>query len=159
MRNFTKKIGFVSIVGLLLIGCQSEQEMKKIDGEKKGVMVQKETKIHVTPEEEKEIHNVIEAFVQTTNEKKFDQHMALFSDKIVGAEDLRTQKEAAFQRENKKIELNDVQVKNFKRDYVVVETAEKEIDGGRSFQKKVQYALGKEEEHWRIEEVRTIEKK
>lgn len=69
MRNFTKKIGFVSIVGLLLIGCQSEQEMKKIDGEKKGVMVQKETKIHVTPEEEKEIHNVIEAFVQTTNEK------------------------------------------------------------------------------------------
>lgn len=142
------------IAGLLLIGCQSHQET-----EKKEVTVKQEPKIQVTPEEEKEIHHVIEAFVQTTNEKNFDQHMALFSDKIVGAEDLRTQKEAAFQRENKKIELNNVKVKNFKRDYVVVETEEKEIEGGRPLQKKVQYTLGKEEGHWKIEEVRTVEKK
>lgn len=142
------------IAGLLLIGCQSHQET-----EKKEVTVKQEPKIQVTPEEETEIHHVIEAFVQTTNEKNFDQHMALFSDKIVGAEDLRTQKEAAFQRENKKIELNNVKVKNFKRDYVVVETEEKEIEGGRPLQKKVQYTLGKEEEHWKIEEVRKVEKK
>ncbi|WP_459499363.1 Cif family virulence factor [Bacillus sp. C1] len=153
MQNVSKKIGFVMIAGLLLIGCQSNQEMKKTDVEKK------EAKVHIKPEEKKEIHHVIEAFVQTTNEKNFDQHMALFSGKIVGAEDLRTQKEATFQRENKKIELNDVQVKNYKRDYVVVETEEKEIDGGRPVQKKVQYALGKEDEHWKIEEVRTIGKK
>lgn len=85
--------------------------------------------------------------------------MALFSTKIVGAEDLRTQKEAAFQRENGKIELNNVQVKNFKENYVVVETDEKEIKNGESLQKKVRYALGKEDEHWKIEEVRVIEKK
>ncbi|KEK26275.1 lipoprotein [Bacillus gaemokensis] len=159
MQNFTKKIGTVMIVGLLLIGCQSEQETQKKEVEKKEVTVKKENKVHVTPEEEKEIRSVIEAFVQTTNEKNFDQHMALFSDKIVGAEDLRTQKEAAFQRGSKKIELDHVQVKDAKGDFVIVETEEKEIDSGKSLQKKVQYALGKEEEHWKIEEVWTIEKK
>lgn len=85
--------------------------------------------------------------------KNFDQHMALFSGKIVGAEDLRTQKEAAFQRENKRIELNRVQVKSSKGNFVIVETEEKEIDDGSSLQKKIRYALGKEDEHWKIEEV------
>lgn len=154
MQNFTKKIGFVLIVGLLLIGCQSHQETQK-----KETTVKQEPKIQITPEDEKEVQNVIEAFVQTTNEKDFNQHMALFSDKIVGAEDLRTQKEAAFQKESKKIELNQVQIKDSKSNFVIVETEEKEIDSGSALQKKVQYALGKEDEHWKIEEVRTIEKK
>ncbi|HEK9101432.1 hypothetical protein KFD70_17615 [Bacillus pfraonensis] len=154
MQNFTKKIGFVLIVGLLLIGCQSHQETQK-----KETTVKQEPKIQITPEDEKEVQNVIEAFVQTTNEKDFNQHMALFSDKIVGAEDLRTQKEAAFQKESKKIELNQVQIKGSKSNFVIVETEEKEIDSGSALQKKVQYALGKEDEHWKIEEVRTIEKK
>ncbi|MEY8347877.1 hypothetical protein AALF16_06065 [Bacillus cereus] len=154
MQNFTKKIGFVLIVGLLLIGCQSHQETKKEEA-----TVKQEPKIQVTPEDEKEVRNVIEVFVQTTNEKNFDQHMALFSDKIVGAEDLRTQKEAAFQKESKKIELNHFQFKDSKSDFVIVETEEKEIDSGSILQKKRQYALGKEDEHWKIEEVRTIEKK
>ncbi|PED09685.1 hypothetical protein [Bacillus pseudomycoides] len=159
MQNFVKKIGASAIAGLLLMGCQFQQETKQKDIEKKEVTVKQETKVHVTPEEEKKIRNVIETFVQTTNEKKFDQHMALFSSKIVGAEDLRTQKEAAFQRENKRIELNRVQVKSSKGDFVIVETEEKEIDGGSSLQKKIRYALGKEDEHWKIEEVRTVEKK
>jgi hypothetical protein len=38
-------------------------------------------------------------------------------------------------------------------------SSEKEVDGGVTLQKKMQYALGKEEEGWKIEEVRTIEKK
>ncbi|MCI0763486.1 hypothetical protein [Bacillus sp. TL12] len=159
MQNFIKKIGFALIVGLLLIGCQSHQETQKKEIEKKEVTVKQELKIQVTPEDEKEVRNVIEAFVQTTNEKNFNQHMALFSDKIVGAEDLRTQKEASFQKESKKIELNHVQIKDSKSDFVIVETEEKEIDSGRTLQKKVQYALGKEDEHWKIEEVRTIERK
>ncbi|MBY0597180.1 Cif family virulence factor [Bacillus bingmayongensis] len=159
MKNFTKKIGVFITSGLLLIGCQSQQETQKKEVEKKDVTVKQEAKKSVTPEDEKEVRSVIEAFVQTTNEKNFDQHMALFSSKIVGAEDLRTQKEAAFQRENKKIELNRVQVKSSKGDFVIVETEEKEIDSGSSLQKKVRYALGKEDVHWKIEEVRTIEKK
>ncbi|MEN1934853.1 hypothetical protein AAIE21_04405 [Paenibacillus sp. 102] len=159
MQNLTKKIGVFITIGLLLIGCQSQEETEKKEVKKKEITVKQEAKIHVTPEDEKEVRNVIEAFVQTTNEKNFDQHMALFSDKIVGAEDLRTQKEAAFQKESKKIELNQVQIKDSKSDFVIVETEEKEIDGGSNLQKKVQYALGKEEEHWKIEEVRTIEKK
>ncbi|MBO1579211.1 hypothetical protein [Bacillus sp. XF8] len=159
MKNFTKKIGVFITMGLLLIGCQSQQETQKKEVEKKDVTVKQEAKKFVTPEDEKEVRSVIEAFVQTTNEKNFDQHMALFSSKIVGAEDLRTQKEAAFQRENKKIELNRVQVKSSKGDFVIVETEEKEIDSGSSLQKKVRYALGKEDVHWKIEEVRTIEKK
>ncbi|PFK45768.1 hypothetical protein COI93_07310 [Bacillus cereus] len=154
MQNFTKKIGFVLIGGLLLIGCQSYQETKKEE-----VTVKQEPKIQVTPEDEKEVRNVIEVFVQTINEKNFDQHMALFSGKIVGAEDLRTQKEATFQKESKKIELNHVQIKESKSGFVIVETEEKEIDSGSILQKKRQYALGKEDEHWKIEEVRTIEKK
>ncbi|MDZ5609360.1 hypothetical protein U2I54_20400 [Bacillus pseudomycoides] len=159
MKNFTKKIGVFITSGLLLIGCQSQQETQKKEVEKKDVTVKQEAKKSVTPEDEKEVRSVIEAFVQTTNEKNFDQHMALFSSKIVGAEDLRTQKEAAFQRENKKIELNRFQVKSSKGDFVIVETEEKEIDSGSSLQKKVRYALGKEDVHWKIEEVRTIEKK
>ena len=41
--------------------------------------------------------------------------------------------------------------------YVIVETKEKEVDDSITLQ-KVQYALGKEEDKWKIEEVRTIEK-
>lgn len=159
MQRFIKKLGVVITAGLLLIGCQSQQETQKKEVEKKDITVKKEVKLHITPEDEKEVRNVIKAFVQTTNDKQLDQHMALFSTKIVGAEDLRTQKEAAFQRGNKKIELEHVQIKDTKGNFVIAETEEKEIDSGKSLQKKVQYALGKEEEHWKIEEVRTIEKK
>ena len=59
------------------------------------------------------------------------------------AEDLKTQKEAAFQKGNKKIELEHIDIKASKAGYVVVETKEKEIDGEITLQKKVQYALGK----------------
>ncbi|ADH08817.1 hypothetical protein BMB171_C4008 [Bacillus thuringiensis BMB171] len=75
------------------------------------------------------------------------------------AEDLKTQKEAAFQKGNKKIELEHIDMKVSKVGYVIVETKEKEVDDSITLQKKVQYALGKEEDKWKIEEVRTIEKK
>lgn len=85
--------------------------------------------------------------------------MELFSKKMPSAEDLKTQKEAAFQKGNKKIELEHLDMKASKAGYVIVETKEKETDGDVTLQKKVQYALGKEDEKWKIEEVRTIEKK
>ena len=50
-------------------------------------------------------------------------------------------------------------MKASKAGYVIVETKEKETDGEVTLQKKVQYALGKEDEKWKIEEVHTIEKK
>ncbi|MDM5190055.1 hypothetical protein QUF99_22795 [Bacillus sp. DX4.1] len=158
MQQFIKKLGVFAAFGLLLVGCQSEQESQEKDINNK-VIAHQEAKINVTKEDEQAIRTVIETFIQTTNEKNFEQHMALFSTKIVGAEDLRTQKEAEFQRENRKVELNNIQVKNVKESYVVAETEEKETRNGESLQKKVRYALGKEDENWKIEEVRVIEKK
>ncbi|MEK7014832.1 MULTISPECIES: hypothetical protein [Bacillus] len=155
MRNFTGKLGVVILAGLLLVGCQSKEEhLEKETGVKK-----MEEQVHITKEEEKSIQDVIAAFVRTTNEKNLAEHMELFSKKMPSAEDLKTQKEAAFQKGNKKIELEHMNMKALKGGLVIVETEEKEVDGGGTLQKKMQYALGKEDEGWKIEEVRTIEKK
>lgn len=159
MRIFVQKIGAFAVAGLLLMGCQSEQEIQQKNTDKKEVVAKEKAEVKITPEEEKEIRIVIDEFVQTTNEKNFEQHMALFSTKMVGAEDFRTQKEAAFQREEGKLELHHVQVKHFQEDFAVVETEEQETEHGTSVQKKVNYALGKEEGQWKIEEVRVIEQK
>lgn len=59
------------------------------------------------------------------------------------AEDLKTQKEAAFQKGNKKIELEHIDIKASKAGYVVVETKEKEIDGEITLQKKYSMHLEK----------------
>ena len=91
--------------------------------------------------------------------KNLAEHMELFSKKMPSAEDLKTQKRSSFSKGNKKIELEHIEIKASKAGYVVVETKEKETDGEVTLQKKVQYALGKEEDGWKIEEVRTIEKK
>ena len=59
------------------------------------------------------------------------------------AEDLKTQKEATFQKGNKKIELEHIDIKASKAGYVVVETKEKEIDGEITLQKKYSMHLEK----------------
>ncbi|AJG75584.1 hypothetical protein FOC89_08275 [Bacillus thuringiensis] len=155
MRAFFRGIGPFLIVVLLLVGCQSEEN--KI--EQKATTTKAEEKVQITKEEEKSIQDVMDKFVSTTNEKNLAEHIELFSKKMPSAEDLKTQKEAAFQKGNKKIELEHIDIKASKAGYVVVETKEKEIDGEITLQKKVQYAIGKEEDGWKIEEVRTIEKK
>ncbi|MGG5792637.1 hypothetical protein [Bacillus nitratireducens] len=154
MRIFLGKLRFLLVFVLLLVGCQSQENNIEQKAAKKT-----EEKVHITKEEEKSIQDVIEAFVRTTNEKNLAEHMELFSKKMPSAEDLRTQKEAAFQKGSKKIELEHMNMKVLKEGLVIVETEEKEVDGGVTLQKRVQYALGKEEEGWKIEEVRTIEKK
>ncbi|MGF2619543.1 hypothetical protein [Bacillus cereus] len=155
MRAFFRGIGPFLIVVLLLVGCQSEEN--KI--EQKATTTKAEEKVQITKEEEKSIQDVMDKFVSTTNEKNLAEHIELFSKKMPSTEDLKTQKEAAFQKGNKKIELEHIDIKASKAGYVVVETKEKEIDGEITLQKKVQYAIGKEEDGWKIEEVRTIEKK
>ncbi|MGQ0513178.1 hypothetical protein ACT453_04365 [Bacillus sp. D-CC] len=140
---------------LLLVGCQSKENQI----EQKPTTTKAEEKIQITKEEEKSIQDVMEKFVRTTNEKNLVEHMELFSTKMPSAEDLKTQKEAVFRKGNKKIELEHIDIKASKAGYVVVETKEKETDGEVTLQKKVQYTLGKEEDGWKIEEVRTIEKK
>ncbi|MGK8687377.1 hypothetical protein ACRS5F_21275 [Bacillus cereus] len=155
MRAFFRGIGPFLIVVLLIVGCQSEEN--KI--EQKATTTKAEEKVQITKEEEKSIQDVMDKFVRTTNEKNLAEHIELFSKKMPSAEDLKTQKEAAFQKGNKKIELEHIDIKASKAGYVVVETKEKEIDGEITLQKKVQYAIGKEEDGWKIEEVRTIEKK
>lgn len=155
MRAFFRGIGPFLIVVLLLVGCQSEEN--KI--EQKATTTKAKEKVQITKEEEKSIQDVMDKFVRTTNEKNLAEHIELFSKKMPSAEDLKTQKEAAFQKGNKKIELEHIDIKASKAGYVVVETKEKEIDGEITLQKKVQYAIGKEEDGWKIEEVRTIEKK
>ncbi len=154
MKIFLGKFKLLLVV-LLLVGCQSQEE----NIEQKTTTKKTEETVQVTKEEEKSIQGVIETFVRTTNEKNLAEHMELFSKKMPSAEDLKTQKEAAFQKGNKKIELEHIDMKASKAGYVIVETKEKEIDGEVTLQKKVQYALGKEEDKWKIEEVRTIEKK
>ncbi|MBE5104338.1 hypothetical protein IGI01_03315 [Bacillus thuringiensis] len=155
MRIFFRGIGSFLVFVLLLVGCQTHEN----NIEQKPTTKKTEEKVQITKEEEKSIQDVIKAFVRTTNEKKFAEHMELFSKKMPSAEDLKTQKEAAFQKGNKKIELEHIDMKASKVGYVIVETKEKEIEGEVNLQKKVQYALGKEDENWKIEEVRTIEKK
>ncbi|GAB6460298.1 MULTISPECIES: hypothetical protein [Bacillus] len=155
MRAFFRGIGPFLIGVLLLVGCQSEEN--KV--EQKATTTKAEEKVQITKEEEKSIQDVMDKFVRTTNEKNLAEHIELFSKKMPSAEDLKTQKEAAFQKGNKKIELEHIDIKASKAGYVVVETKEKELDGEVTLQKKVQYALGKEEDGWKIEEVRTIEKK
>ncbi|MFU2029811.1 hypothetical protein CN582_09415 [Bacillus wiedmannii] len=155
MRTFFRGIGSLLIGVLLLVGCQSKENYI----EQKSTTKKIEEKVQITKEEEKSIQDVMEKFVRTTNERNFAEHMELFSKKLPSAEDLKTQKEAAFQKGNKKIELEHIDMKASKVGYVVVETKEKEIDGEVTLQKNVQYALGKEEDGWKIEEVRTIGKK
>lgn len=155
MRAVFRGIGALLIGVLLLVGCQSKENQI----EQKPTTTKAEEKIQITKEEEKSIQDVMEKFVRTTNEKNLVEHMELFSTKMPSAEDLKTQKEAVFRKGNKKIELEHIDIKASKAGYVVVETKEKETDGEVTLQKKVQYALGKEEDGWKIEEVRTIEKK
>ncbi|MED2035747.1 hypothetical protein P4V58_00585 [Bacillus wiedmannii] len=155
MRTFFRGIGALLIGVLLLVGCQSKENYI----EQKSTTKKIEEKVQITKEEEKSIQDVMEKFVRTTNEKNLAEHMELFSKKMPSAEDLKTQKEAAFQKGNKKIELEHIDMKASKAGYVVVETKEKEIVGEVTLQKNVQYALGKEEDGWKIEEVRTIGKK
>lgn len=154
MKSFLGKFRFLLVV-LLLVGCQSQEE----NIEQKTTTKKTEEKVQITKEEEKSIQDIIETFVRTTNEKNLAEHMELFSKKMPSAEDIKAQKEAAFQKGNKKIELEHLDMKASKAGYVIVETKEKETNGEVTLQKKVQYALGKEDEEWKIEEVRTIEKK
>ncbi|MFC9445140.1 hypothetical protein ACFTSE_02775 [Bacillus cereus] len=155
MEKIFRKLRFLLVFVVLLVGCQQEEN----NVEQKSTTKKSEEKVQITKEEERSIQDVITTFVRTTNEKNFAEHMELFSKKMPSAEDLKTQKEAAFQKGNKKIELEHIDMKASKVGYVIVETKEKEIDEGITLQKKVQYALGKEDEKWKIEEVRTIEKK
>ena len=155
MKKLFRELRFLLVFVVLLVGCQQEEN----NVEQKSTTKKSEEKVQITKEEERSIQDVITTFVRTTNEKNLAEHMELFSKKMPSAEDLKTQKEAAFQKGNKKIELEHIDVKASKEGYVVVETKEKELDGEVTLQKKVQYALGKEEDGWKIEEVRTIEKK
>lgn len=139
MRAFFRGIGPFLIVVLLLVGCQSEEN--KI--EQKATTTKAEEKVQITKEEEKSIQDVMDKFVRTTNEKNLAEHIELFSKKMPSAEDLKTQKEAAFQKGNKKIELEHIDIKASKAGYVVVETKEKEIDGEITLQKKYSMQLEK----------------
>ncbi|WP_242292326.1 hypothetical protein [Bacillus cereus group sp. BfR-BA-01441] len=155
MKNLFRKLRFLLVFVVLLVGCQQEEN----NVEQKSTTKKTEEKVQITKEEERSIQDVIHTFVRTTNEKNLAEHMELFSKKMPSAEDLKTQKEAAFQKGNKKIELEHIDMKVSKVGYVIVETKEKEVDDSITLQKKVRYALGKEEDKWKIEEVRTIEKK
>ncbi|EJR20174.1 MULTISPECIES: hypothetical protein [Bacillus] len=155
MEKLFRKLRFLLVFVVLLVGCQQEEN----NVEQKSTTQKTEEKVQIPKEEERSIQDVINAFVRTTNEKNLAEHMELFSKKMPSAEDLKIQKEAAFQKGNKKIELEHIDMKVSKVGYVIVETKEKEVDDSITLQKKVQYALGKEEDKWKIEEVRIIEKK
>ncbi|HDX9691536.1 hypothetical protein P4388_11075 [Bacillus thuringiensis] len=155
MKKIFAKLRFLLAFVVLLVGCQQEEN----NVAQKFTTKKTEEKVQITKEEEKSIQDIINTFVRTKNEKNLAEHMELFSKKMPSAEDLKTQKEAAFQKGNKKIELEHIDMKVSKVGYVIVETKEKEVDDSITLQKKVQYALGKEDDKWKIEEVRTIEKK
>ena len=106
----------------------------------------------IPEKEEQAIKKVIKSYIQTINERDFEGHMALFSTKSLGLEDTKAQKQAEFKNKNKKIDLVDFSVENFEGEYAVVKTKEKED----SAQKKVRYTIGKENDVWKIEDVRVI---
>lgn len=156
MKRILKRLGIVGIISLQLCGCSSQEKVQK-DTKKKEETVYKEEKnkkmVKPIPEKEEQvIKKLIDSYIQTINEKDFAGHMALFSTKSLGLEDKKAQKEAEFQNKNKKIDLLNVNVKNFEGEYAVVETKEKE----ESVQKKVSYTVGKENDVWKIEDVRVI---
>ncbi|WP_020060893.1 hypothetical protein [Bacillus sp. 123MFChir2] len=158
MKRILKTLGIVGIISLQLCGCSSQEKVQK-DTMKKEETVYKEEKHKkmkkpIPEKEAQAIKKVIESYIQTINEKDFEGHMALFSTKSLGLEDTKAQKQAEFQNKNKKIDLLNVNVENFDGDYAVVETKEKE----ESVQKKVSYTVGKENDVWKIEDVRVIGK-
>ncbi|MEH6848253.1 MULTISPECIES: hypothetical protein [Bacillus] len=106
----------------------------------------------IPEKEEQAIKKIIDSYIQTINEKNFDGHMALFSTKSLGLEDTKAQKVAEFKNKNKTISLLEFHVENFDGEYAVVRTKEKE----ESVQKKVRYTVGKENDVWKIEDVRVI---
>ncbi|PEA56455.1 hypothetical protein CON64_03345 [Bacillus pseudomycoides] len=155
MKRILKRLGIVGIISLQLCGCSSQEKvqdtMKKEETFYKEEKNKKMTK-PIPEKEEQAIKKLIDSYIQTINEKDFAGHMALFSTKSLGLEDKKAQKEAEFQNKNKKIDLLNVNVKNFEGEYAVVETKEKE----ESVQKKVRYTVGKENDVWKIEDVRVI---
>ncbi|WP_242222843.1 hypothetical protein [Bacillus cereus group sp. BfR-BA-01380] len=156
MKRMLKRLGIVGIISLQLCGCSSQEKVQN-DTMKKEETVYKEEKNKkmtkpISEKEEQTIKQLIDSYIQTINEKNFEGHMALFSTKSLGLEDTKAQKQAEFRNKNKKIDLLDFHVENFEGEYAVVETKEKE----ESVQKKVRYTVGKENDVWKIEEVRVI---
>ncbi|SFJ36405.1 MULTISPECIES: hypothetical protein [unclassified Bacillus (in: firmicutes)] len=157
MKRVLKKLGIVGIMSLQLCGCSSQEKVQN-DTMKKEETVYKEEKNKkmtkpIPEKEEQTIKKLIDSYIQTINEKNFEGHMALFSTKSLGLEDTKAQKQAEFKNKNKKIDLLDFHVENFEGEYAVVETKEK-VESG---QKKVRYTVGKENDVWKIEDVRVIE--
>ncbi|MEI4800209.1 hypothetical protein ACIGHG_10545 [Bacillus sp. NPDC077411] len=158
MKRVLKKLGIVGIISLQLCGCSSQEKVQNDTMKKEETVYKKEKNKKMTkpiPEkEEQTIKKLIDSYIQTINEKNFEGHMALFSTKSLGLEDTKAQKQAEFKNKNKKIDLLDFHVENFEGEYAVVETKEKE----ESVQKKVRYTVGKENDVWKVEEVRVIGK-
>ncbi|ENQ3104158.1 hypothetical protein SAMN04488168_105225 [Bacillus sp. 491mf] len=155
MKRMLKILGTVGIISLQLCGCSSQEKVQ--DTMKKEETVYKEEKNKkvtkpIPEKEEQAIKKIIDSYIQTINEKNFDGHMALFSTKSLGLEDTKAQKVAEFKNKNKTISLLEFHVENFDGEYAVVRTKEKE----ESVQKKVRYTVGKENDVWKIEDVRVI---
>ncbi|HDX9577958.1 TPA: hypothetical protein ROX88_001469 [Bacillus pseudomycoides] len=156
MKRILKRLGIVGIISFQLCGCSSQEKVQNDVMKKEETVYKEEKNKKITkpiPEnEEQTIKKLIDSYIQTINEKNFEGHMALFSTKSLGLEDTKAQKAAEFKNKNKKIDLLNVNVENFDGDYAVVETKEKE----ESVQKKVRYTVGKENDVWKIEDVRVI---
>lgn len=154
-----KKVWLSVVMGALLVGCNSNGEQAE---EKTKTIQKQEVKqsvIEMTKEDEQSLQQLLNEYVRTINENLFEEHMALYSSGVMNFDDTKAQKEAAFKKENIQVELLSFDVKQFEGDYVTIETTEKEYVNSKVVEKKVQYAVGKESDGWKVEDVRTIEKK
>lgn len=126
-----RKLRFLLVFVVLLVGCQQEEN----NVEQKSTT--KNWGKGTNNKRRREIYSRCYSYICANDEwKNLAEHMELFSKKMPSAEDLKTQKEAAFQKGNKKIELEHIDMKVSKVGYVIVETKEKEVDDSITLQKK-----------------------
>lgn len=152
-----KKVWLSVMMGALLVGCSSNEERAQEKPKTVQEQEMKEDAVKITEEDERSINQLLNQYVQTINENHFEEHMALYSPDAMNLDDTRAQKEAAFKRGNTEIELISIDIKKFEGDYAVVETVEKETENNKVVEKKVLYAVGKESDGWKVEDVQIID--
>ncbi|WP_369902547.1 hypothetical protein [Bacillus manliponensis] len=154
-----KKVWLSVVVGALLVGCNSNEEQAEEKTKTMQKQEVKQNKVEMTKEDEQSLQQLLNEYVRTMNENLFEEHMALYSSSVMNFDDTKAQKEAAFKRGNVQVELLTIDIKRFEENYAVIETTEKESGNSKVVEKKMQYAVGKENGSWKVEVVRIIEKK
>ena len=75
MKNLFRKLRFLLVFVVLLVGCQQEE-----NNVEQNLLLKTEEKVQITKEEERSIQDVIHTFVRTTNEKSCRTYGVIFKE-------------------------------------------------------------------------------